>query len=139
MKTSLKADAAGGGQQLHHVVGKKPVLRAVSFIAHDDDVVIRRDGVGVVIVEFLNQREDIAGIALQHLNEPRTAGRDKRAGFHAVKTSAALESSANLLVQLVPVGQHNDRRTARKLAADFLRQKHHGVAFAAALRVPEYA
>ena len=60
-----KADAGGGRQQRHHVVGKNAVLAAVRLVRHDDNVVVGIDRRGVRLVELLDQREDEAGIAAQ--------------------------------------------------------------------------
>ena len=55
------------------------------------------------------------------------------------KTSAGFKGITDLLVQLVAVGEDHKGGTARELTANLLRKKHHRIALAAALGVPEYA
>ena len=137
-RRSGKSDTGRSRKQPHHIIRKDAVLTAVGLVRHDDDVVVGIDRLCVRSVEFLNQRKDETGIAPQLLLQICPAGRDKLAGLCLAQQAAVLKGVADLGIQLVAVGQnHNGGRTG-KLAADLLRQEHHGVALAAALCMPEH-
>ena len=100
---------------------------------------VRVDRLRIRLVEFLNQGKDKAGIAPQLLNQIVPTGRDELARFCLTQQTAVFKGIADLGIQLVPVSQDNNGWRTGKLAADFLGQEHHGVAFAAALSMPENA
>ena len=53
---------------------------------------------------------------------------------------AALELPEQLIIQIVTVGQHHQRRVLHRRLADYpRREKQHGETLAAALRVPHHA
>ena len=98
------------------------------------------DGVYVRAVEFVDQGEDKAGVAAQLCLEIRAACGYVLGGLGALAQQAAVfKGVADLLVELVPVGEYHDGGRARKLAADLLGEEDHGIALAAALGVPEHA
>lgn len=66
------------------------------------------------------------------------AGGDELGCLGGTQQAAILKGIADLLVQLVPVGQDHDGWRTGKFAADLLGQEHHRIAFSAALRVPEH-
>ena len=136
-----ETDAARRGQQVNQVIGKDAVLGPVGLVAHHDDVVVGVDGVGLGggVVELLNEREDERGVALELIDEVLGTLRHEFLGFGLAQQAAVLKGLADLLVQLVAVGEHDDGGRAFKFAPDLLRQEQHRVALAAALRVPEYA
>ena len=96
------------------------------------------DWLHIRLVEFLNQREDKAGIAPQLLLQICPAGRDELAGLCLAQQPAVFKGITNLGVQLVPVSQDDNGGRTGEHTANLLRQKHHGVALSAALRMPEH-
>ena len=98
------------------------------------------DGLTVRAVEFVDQGEDEAGVAAQLRLEVGAACGYVLGGLGALAQQAAVfKGVADLLIELVPVSEHHDGGGARKLAADLLGEKDHGIALAAALGVPEHA
>ena len=134
-----EADARGRGEQAAHIVGKLAVLTAVRLVRHDYDVVIRQDGVGVGLVELVDERKDEAGVAPQFLDEVGPAGGDGLRGCDIAEYAAVLERAAYLGVEFFAVGEHHEGGRALELAANLLGEEEHGIAFAAALRMPEHA
>ena len=109
----------------------------MGLVAHDDDVMIRLDRRQVIAIEFLNQRENVAGVALQHIHQTCGTGGNKGIGCDTAEAAAVFKGIADLVVQFIPVGQHHNGRTAGEFATNLLGQEHHGIALAAALRMPE--
>lgn len=98
------------------------------------------DGLRVRTVEFVDQREDKAGIAAQFRFQIGAAGGDVLGGLRPfAQQPAVFKGVADLLVQLVPVGEDHDGGRTGKLPADLLGEEEHGIALAAALGVPEHA
>ena len=97
------------------------------------------DWLHIRLVELLDQRKDEARVAFQFIDQVVAAGRNKLACFCLSKNTTVFEGVADLCVQFVAVGQNHDSGRAGELAANLLRQKHHGIAFAAALGMPEHA
>ena len=100
---------------------------------------IRADRLRVRVVELLDQGEDEAGVAPQHLDQPLSAGGHELLSFRLAQQAAGLKGAADLFVQLLPVSKHHDGGRTLKLPADLLRQEQHGIALAGALGVPEDA
>ena len=134
-----EADPGSGGQQGHHVLRKDAVLAPMGLVGHDDDVVGRGDGRDAPLVELLNEGEDKAGVALELFDEVVAALGDVSGCLGGSQQTAVFEGVADLLVQLVPVGEDDEGGGAFKFAADLLGEEEHGVALAAALGVPEDA
>jgi len=111
----------------------------MGFVRHDDNIMVGIDWLHIRLVELLDQRKDEARVAFQFIDQVVAAGRNKLACFCFSKNTTVFEGVADLRVQLVAVGQDHDSGRAGKLAANLLRQKHHGIAFAAALGMPEHA
>ena len=122
-RRSGKADARCRGQQVHHVGGKNPVLAAVRFVGHDQNVVVGIDGLQTRLVKLLNEGKDKAGIAFELLHQVLTAGRHECAGIRFAQQAAVFKGVADLLVEFIPVREHDNGGRARKLAPDLLRQK----------------
>ena len=108
------------------------------LIGHNQNVMVGVDWLHIRLVEFLNQREDKAGIAPQLLLQICPAGRDELAGLCLAQQPAVFKGITNLGVQLVPVGQDDNGGRTGELTANLLRQEHHGVTLSAALRMPEH-
>ena len=138
-RRSGKADARRRRQQLHHVIGKDTVLAAVRLVRHDDNIVVGIDRRGVGLIEFLDQRKDEAGIPFQFLHEIVPARGDKLRCFGFSEQPAVFKRVADLLVQLVAIRQDHERRRTGKFSPNLLREEHHGITLAAALRMPEHA
>ena len=135
-----EADAGGRGQHAHHILGKDAVLRPVGLVRHEDDVVVGNNGLGVRAVEFVDQREDEAGVAAQLRLQIGAAGGDVLGGLRPLaQQPAVFKGVADLFVQLVPVGEDHNGGGPGELPADLLGEEEHGVALAAALGVPEHA
>ena len=111
----------------------------MGFVRHDDNIVVGIDWLHIRLVELLNQRKDEAWVAFQFIDQVVAVGRNKLACFCFSKNTTVFEGVADLCVQFVAVGQDHDSGRAGELAANLLRQKHHGIAFAAALGMPEHA
>ena len=111
----------------------------MGFVRHDDNIVVGIDWLHIRLVELLDQRKDEARVAFQFIDQVVAAGRNKLACFCFSKNTTVFEGVADLCVQFVAVGQDHDSGRAGELAANLLRQKHHGIAFAAALGMPEHA
>lgn len=133
-----KAQSGSCGQQSAHVIGEGAVLATVSLIRHDDNVVVGINGWLVRLVELLDQGENEAGIPPELCHQIGAAGGDELGCLGGTQQAAILKGIADLLVQLVPVGQDHDGWRTGKFAADLLGQEHHRIAFSAALRVPEH-
>ena len=54
-RRTCKTDTVGIGEQMHHVLSEDSILRAMGFIAHDDDLVVRVQRRGIRIVELLDK------------------------------------------------------------------------------------
>ena len=134
-----ETDPGRGRQQGHHIFRENTILAAVGFVGHDDNVIVRRNWRQALLIEFLNQREDEAGIAFQLMDEILTALGYVLGCFHVAQHSAVFKGIADLCVQLLPVGEHHESGRAVKFPADLLGQEQHGIALAASLGVPEYA
>ena len=124
-------------QRHAHLRGQSAVLRAVRFVGQNNDVAPlgpRRDH---PFVEFMDQAEHITAvlIAQQALQTIGTSGLVALAGGHA----AAHKGGVDLRVQLHPVGQQHKGIGLGHGTVHLLAKEHHGIALAAALRVPEDA
>ena len=133
-----KANAGSGRQKAYHVVGEDAVLTAVGLVGENENIVVGVDGLGIGLIELLNQGEDKTGVPPKFVDQIVAAGGHKLSGFRLTQQAAVFKGLADLLVQLVPVGEDHDGGGAGKLPPDLLGQEHHGVALAAALGVPEY-
>ena len=130
----------GRWQDVHQVIGKDAVLRPVCLVRHEDDVVVWIDGLRVRAVEFVDQREDKAGVAAELRFQISAAGGDVLGGLRPLaQQPAVFKGVADLLVQFIPVGEDHDGGRTGKLPADLLGEEEHGIALAAALGVPEHA
>lgn len=103
------------------------VLAALGFVEHDDNAIVRRDRQQVLLVEFLNQREDKTVVAFQFHNQVFAALGHVHERFHVTQHSTVLKGIADLLIQLIPVGQNSKSRGAAKLPTDLLFQEQHGI------------
>ena len=65
---------AENGQQALDIFSKYAVLAAVSFIRHDQNIVIRIDWRLVRLVELLDQREDKARVSLELFDQVCSTG-----------------------------------------------------------------
>ena len=99
----------GGWQQVHQVVGKYAVLRAVCLVAHHDDIVVGIDRLCLRVVELLNEREDERRIAFQLRFQVLATTCNKLLGLHIAQQAAVLKSITDLLVQFIAVCQHQER------------------------------
>ena len=72
-RRACKTDTSRCREQLHHIIGKDPVLAAVRFVRHDDNIVVRVNRLLVRSVEFLYQCEYEARIAFQLCNKVAAA------------------------------------------------------------------
>ena len=90
------------------------------LVAHHDNVMVGIDRLGLWVVELLNEREDERRIAFQFLLQVLPAAGDELLGLHVAQQSAVLERVADLLVQLITVGQYQECRRALKLAPNLL-------------------
>ena len=139
-RRSREADARRRRKHLHHVVRENAVLRPMGFVRHEDDVMVWANRFRIRIVELLDQREDEAWVAVQFPHQIRAAGGDVLACLGCLSEQAAVfKRVADLAVQFIAIRQNHDGWRTRELPADFLRQKRHGIAFSAALRMPEDA
>ena len=100
---------------------------------------IRVDRRFIRLVEFLYQRENKAWIAFQLRDKVAAACSNKLRSLRFSKQTAVFKGVADLLVQLIAVGQYHDGGRPGKLATDLLREEYHGIALAGALGVPEHA
>lgn len=79
------------------------------------------DRLAVRAVEFVDQREDEAGVAAELGFQIRTAGGDiLRRLCPLAQQAAVFKGVADLLVQLIPVGEDHNGGGTRKLPADLL-------------------
>ena len=139
-RRSGEADSRRRGQDAIHVVGVYAVVGAMGLVGQDDDVVVGDDGLDVGIVELVDEREDEARVAPQLLDQILAAGSDVALRGNASQAAAALERVADLRIQLISVRKDEERgRFRRRTPLDLPGDEHHGVALAAALRVPEHA
>lgn len=138
-RRSGEADSRRRGQDAVHVVGVDAVVGAMGLVGQDDDVVVGDDGLDVCVVELVDKGEDEARVAPQLLDQVLAAGSDVTLRSHTPQAAAALERVADLGVQLVSVRKDEERgRLRRRPPLDLSGDEHHGVALAAALRVPEH-
>ena len=107
-RRSGKAHLGGRRQQPCHVLGKDAIVRAMRLVGEHHDVVVGQDGLGIGLIELLDEREDISRVAPELLRKVGSAGRAAARGGYAGQASAALERLADLFVQLVAVGQHQE-------------------------------
>lgn len=134
-----ESDARCRGQQMKHILRKLPVLAAVRLIRQDEHIMIGIDRLCARLIEFLDERENIARIAMQLFQQILPAGRDELRRLGRAQQTAHFKSPADLRIQLIPVRQHHDRRRAAELPPDLLGEERHGIALAGALRMPENA
>ena len=111
----------------------------MSLVRHDDNIVVGINRRLIRLIEFLNQGKDEAGISSEFCRQIRAAGGDELGCFGCTQQSAVFEGVTDLLVQLVSIRQNHDGRRTGELSADLLGQEHHGIAFSAALCMPEHA
>ena len=113
------------------------VLTAVRFVRHDDDIApFRKRFVG--IREFLHRREEdsVPPTSFEQFAQMRSALRLH--WFLTQEIAAFGELSVELIVQIVPVGENDDRRGVDRLLKK-MRVEDHREGFSAPLRVPEDA
>ena len=135
-----EADAGGRGQHAHHIFGKDAVLCPVRLVRHEDNTMVGNNRHGVRVVEFVDQREDEAGVAAQLRFQICAAGGDVLGRLCPLaEQTAVFKGVADLLIQLLAVGEDHEGGRARELPPYLLREEEHGIALAAALRVPEDA
>ena len=110
------------------------------FVGDDDDVVAFGVGrVGVhVPVELLDEREDVRFVLGQQPAQMPAAFRPAGVSV-VVRHAAAGEGLVDLVVEVVAVGQHQEREVAAELAVHLPGEHHHRVALARPLGVPEHA
>jgi len=145
-RRAREADERGVRQRVAHVAREavdEVVLAAVRFVRDDHDVApLGEHRVPVALglgQEFLDRGEhDPARLHRELLPEVRPAlGLDRRL---AQEIPAAREGAEELVVEVVAVGQDDDRRVRhRGLADDPSRVEGHGEALARPLRVPDDA
>ena len=135
-----EADAGGVRQRVAHVERQRAVLGAVRLVGDDDDVVAFGVGrVGVhVSVELLDEREDVRLVRAQQPAQMLAAFRPAGVSV-VVRHAAAGEGLVDLGVEVVAVGQHQEREVAAELAVHLPGEHHHRVALARPLGVPEHA
>ena len=140
-----EAEEAGVGQGLAHVRGEAPVLRAVGFVHHHEDVLgLGQGGVGRSPPCAAAGSGDL--LELLDRGHHRLAGRvheDSPEIPHAVRTfgvrkSAGLEHPGDLPVELGAVCDDDHGGLALRLvAAELEREPEHRQALSRALRVPD--
>jgi hypothetical protein len=141
-----KADERGVGQRVAHVPGEaidEVILAAVRFVGDDDDVApLREHGMPVALLfgqEFLDGGKDHA--ARRH-GEPGTQI-GAVGGLHrrlAQEVLAAREGAEELIVQVIAIGEDDDRGVRHQRLADHTPGiESHGQALARALRMPDHA
>lgn len=64
-----EADPGRRRQKPHHVLGADAVVGTVRLVGQDNDIVVRAYRLHVVLVELLDEREHVAGIAVQLLDQ----------------------------------------------------------------------
>ena len=162
-RRACEAHHHGVGQRLGHAPTENAVLRAVSLVHHDDDVLRGVEHVKLAfrgrqrLLEFLDGGHHRAAAALLEdaLQVERVAlvgplpptarpafGRFRARPVHPLRgrEAAALEGACDLPVQLPAVGDHDDGGIAQaRLAAQLRRQPQHGQRLARSLRVPDHA
>ena len=87
----------------------------------------------------MDEGEDIPVIAAQQLPQVRAAGGVALVPLARGDGAASLEGLGDLVVQLRPVGHHDEGPVTRDLAQDLLGEEDHGQGLAAPLRLPEDA
>ncbi len=107
-RSACEADAVRRWQQMHQVVSKDAILCPVSLIAHHYDVVVGIDGRCIPVIKLLDKREDKRPITSQFCFQVFTATGDKLLSLDLAQHTAVLESVADLLVQLVAIGEHQE-------------------------------
>ena len=141
-----EADERGVGQRVAHVPREavdEVVLAAVRLVGDDDDVApVREHRVPVAL---------LLGEELLNGGEHHAAGGDRElraqvgavGGLHrrlAQQVAAAREGAEELVVEVVAVGEHDDRRVRHRRVQDHApRIEGHRQALARALRVPDHA
>lgn len=138
-RRTRESDSGRGRQELAHVRCENPVVGSTCLVAEDHDVVVGRYGINVGIVGLLDEGEDEARVALELANQVLAARGDVASRVGRLHAAAVGEGARNLLVELVMVRHHDERGRPRELAQNLPRQKHHGVALAGVLRMPEDA
>ena len=91
----------------------------------------------LVIVEFMDQREDERLVGPQIL--PQLLPVFRLAFFFRADDLGFYEVLADLRVQILPVGNDQEREITGDLPADLAGEKHHGIGLSRTLRMPENA
>ena len=125
------------GQCRAHVEGQSVVLAAMRLVGKYDDVGPVAEAVGSL--KLVDQSEDVAMVFAQQLAQLRTAGCVAFIGFAGTDRADGAERLGDLHIQLDTVGDHDKAPVAGHFAHDLLGEKHHRIAFAAALGLPEHA
>ena len=137
-RCTRKTYARTSRQQAAHVLCVIPVLAAMGFVRHDKNVIIGIERPCIGLVEFLYQSEYEAGIVFKHGYQSFAACGYVLLGLSRTKQSTTFKRAADLFVQFIAVGQHNDGRRACEAATYLLRKKQHGITLSAALCMPKY-
>src|SRR5262245_10257941 len=87
----------------------------------------------------MNQGEDIAVVTAEQITQVSTALSVALIALSLAHRSDGLEGLGDLIVQFYAVGHDHEGPVPLQLAQHLLREKHHGEALAAALRLPEHA
>ena len=110
----------------------------MGFVGHDDNVVIGNDGRQLRLIEFLDERKNKTGVALEFLHQIRAAGSDELRRFDSSEHTAVFKGVADLGIEFIAIGQDDKSWRTGSFAADLLSKKEHGITFTAALSMPEY-
>ena len=139
-RRSREADVSRVRQGVAHVERELPVLRPVRLVGDDDDVVAQRVRLARtdLLVELLDEREQVGHLCPDERLQVATARRAARV-LVVVRQSAPREGVVDLLVQILAVGQDQEREVPAQLAPNLPREIDHRIALARTLRVPEHA
>ena len=119
-----------------HLRCESAILSAVRLVRQNDDVTARGPRLSHALAKLMNQAKHITAVLIpQQAFKPLGAG-----GLvpSVGRNSASDKSRVNLIVKFFAVGQQHKRVGRRNLAVHLLAEEHHGIAFAAALCMPEH-
>ena len=129
-------DERGIGQRETHVPRELAGLGPVRLVRDHDDVVALAVGLCDRLVELVDEAEDEAVVPAEDLLQLLARAGPRRL---LVRHAAADERAPDLVVQVLPVGHHQEGEVAGHDPAHLLGEERHRVGLAAALRVPEHA